>query len=148
MAVVRGIWMVCHVHDNEFGGVDAGSIPKEEVCQGGGAAAADTVAGGVCPGCAARCEFGVSGEHHRAGSLDAADVSELFLPDHVPRSSVPGAAADSAVCDVWHHPHQEHLDAEESAGGTNWLCAVYCFTARAGHGCGADAGGWTESEKS
>src|SRR5258706_13581212 len=140
--------MVCHVHDNEFGGVDAGSISKEEVCQGGGAAPADTAAGCLCSGCAARCEFGVPGEHHRAGSLDAADLSELFLPDHVPGSSVPGAVADSAVRDLWHYPHQEHLDAEKSAGATDWLCAVHCLAARAGHGRGADAGGGAESEKS
>src|SRR6266516_3921958 len=141
MAVVPGIWMVCYVHDNEFSGVDAGSISKEEVCQGGGAAVADTAAGGICSGCATRCEFGVPGEHHRAGGMDAADVSELFLPDHVSGASVPGAAADFAVCYLWHHPYQEHVDAEKSAGGADWICAIHCLAARAGHGRGADAGG-------
>ena len=46
--------MVCHVQDNEFGGVDAGSISKEEVREGSGAAAADPIAGGLCAGCADR----------------------------------------------------------------------------------------------
>src|SRR5438128_4287003 len=99
--------MVWYVHDKEFGGVDAGSISKEEVREGGGAAAADPIAGRICIGCADRSEFGISGEHHRAGGVDTADLSELFLPAHVPGTSGPGAAFGFAVCYVWHHPYQE-----------------------------------------
>src|SRR5258706_453303 len=138
---VRPTWMVGYVHDNEFGGVDAGSISQEEIREGGGAAAADIAAGRVRAGCAAGREFRVPGEHHRAGGMDAAHLSELFLPDHVPGASGPGAAADIALRDVWHHPYQEHVDAEESAGGADWVCAVYCFIDRAGDGRSADAGG-------